>query len=343
MSWLTERGPTRDVIISSRVRLARNIKNTPFPVIMDRSIAAATMEKVYEKLKLGRSTLSEELKFMPMEGLSELDRQVLLEKHLVSLDLIKRPDHTGILLDSKEEICIMLNEEDHIRLQAILPGNQIRGAYDIIDKVDDLLEKNIEYAYDENLGYLTSCPTNVGTGMRASVMMHLPGLVHVGHMNLLLQTISKIGLTARGIYGEGSEAIGHIFQMSNQVTLGPTESDIITNLEVVVKQVIEKEKSARRAIYEKRGIELEDSIYRSLGILKYAKRIGLKEFMSLLSQVRLGVTLGIIKSIDIMEVDKIMVAGQPANVNIYARDTHGQAEDTDISRAEIIKDLLARL
>lgn len=340
MSWLSDSGPTRDVIISSRVRLARNIKGIPFPVIMDRETAQGTMDKVHEGIMAGHSTLSQELKFIPMYELDELQREVLLERHLVSSDLIKRPDYTGILVDKEEEICIMLNEEDHVRLQCILPGNQVKNAWNTVDKVDDVLEENIEYSYDGNLGYITSCPTNVGTGMRASVMMHLPGLVHVGHINLLLQTISKIGLTARGLYGEGSEALGHIFQMSNQVTLGPSEDDIVANLEIVVKQIADKEKSAREAIYKKSGIELEDNIYRSLGVLKYARKLNLEEFMALLSQVRLGVALGIIKDIDLVEVDRIMVAGQPANVRTYAIEHGSSVEDMDIMRAEMATRLI---
>ena len=340
MSWITDSGPTRDVIISSRVRLARNIAGIPFPVLMDREAAVAAMDRVYEGIMSEHSTLSEQLEFIPMRDLDELKREILVERHLVSSDLIKRSDYTGILIDRAEEICIMLNEEDHIRLQCILPGNQVKKAWDTIDKVDDLVEKSVEYSYDGNLGYITSCPTNVGTGMRASVMMHLPALVHVGHINLLLQTISKIGLTARGLYGEGSEALGHIFQMSNQVTLGPSEDDIVANLEIVVKQIADKEKSAREAIYKKSGIELEDNIYRSLGVLKYARKLNLEEFMALLSQVRLGVALGIIKDIDLVEVDRIMVAGQPANVRTYAIEHDSSVEDMDIMRAEMATRLI---
>ncbi len=340
MSWMTDLGPMRDVVISSRVRLARNIKGYPFPVIMDRETAREAMEKVHGGIVSGNSSLSKDLKFMPMYELDDLERNILVERHLVSPDLIQRADYTGILIDDREEICIMLNEEDHIRLQCILPGNQVAKAWDTIDKVDDVVEENVEYSYHESLGYITSCPTNVGTGMRASVMMHLPALVYGGHINGILQTISKIGLTARGLYGEGSEALGNIFQVSNQVTLGPSEEEIVDNLEIVIKQIADKEKLTRKAIYEANKIELEDNVYRSLGVLKYARRLTAKEFMALLSQVRLGVSMGIIEDITLTDIDKLMVAGQSANLKSYAKQHDKSEEDLDIIRAEIVDHLI---
>ena len=177
----------------------------------------------------------------------------------------------------------MINEEDHIRMQCILPGWQLQQAWKTVDKMDDFIEESIEYSYDEQLGYLTSCPTNVGTGMRASLMMHLPALVYAGGINPMLQTISKIGLTARGLYGEGSEAFGNIYQISNQVTLGPSEYKIINNIGIVAKQIMEKEKAARKAFADNNRLEFEDNIWRSFGILCYAKKIDIKEFMALIS------------------------------------------------------------
>lgn len=340
MSWITDSGPMRDVVMSSRVRLARNIAGLPFPIIMDKETARETMKKVYNGIMNSNSALVNRLKFIPMYELDPVERNILVEKHLVSSELIQRADYTGIIIDDKEEICIMLNEEDHIRFQCILAGNQIEEAWDIIDKVDDVMEENIEYSYHETLGYLTSCPTNVGTGMRASVMMHLPALVYGGHINGILQTISKIGLTARGLYGEGSEALGHIFQISNQVTLGPTEKEIVANLQIVVKQIAEKEKLTRKAVHEANGIEFEDNVYRSLGILKYAKKLNIKEFMALLSQVRLGVSMGIIEDISLTDIDRVMIIGQSANLHSYAEKHNKLGTDLDIVRAEVVERLI---
>lgn len=340
MSWITDSGPMRDVVISSRVRLARNISGLPFPVIMDRETALETMDKIYNGIMSSNSALVDQLKFIPMHELDPVERNILVEKHLVSSELVQRADYTGLIIDDNEEICIMLNEEDHIRLQCILAGYQLEEAWDTLDKVDDLVEGNIEYSYHETLGYITSCPTNLGTGMRASVMLHLPALVHGGHINAILQTISKIGLTARGLYGEGSEALGNIFQLSNQVTLGPTEEELISNLQIVVKQITDKEKLTREAIHKANGVEFEDNIYRSLGILKYAKKLSMKEFMALLSQVRLGVSMGIIEDIDLKDIDKIMILGQSANLHSYATEQNSLETDMDIIRAEVVGRLI---
>lgn len=314
MSWIDEKGPEKDVVLSSRIRIARNLEDSPFPSILDQDHANHVLNEVYKSVYHGNSVIGRDFRCYDLKDVNPVDRTVMIEKHLASSDLMKHPEISAIYLDTKDYVSIMVNEEDHVRLQCILPGLQLDKAWDYIDKVDDCLEENLRFAFDDELGYLTSCPTNVGTGLRASVMAHLPALTMTNNLNSILQTISKIGLTTRGIYGEGSEALGYIYQISNQVTLGLTEREIISNLTVVVRQIIDKEREARHAMLNANKIEFEDSISRSFGILAYAMKLDLKEFMSLISQVRMGVTLGLIKNPTLEEIDELIIQCQAGGI-----------------------------
>ncbi|HHY81205.1 MAG TPA: protein arginine kinase [Clostridiales bacterium] len=337
MSWINEKGPLRDVVISSRIRLARNLANYPFPPVMKPQHAAEIAENIRNSV-IGRRS-SQGLSFMFIRDVPIVERQILVEKHLASQDLMQNYEVSALIMDKDEKITIMINEEDHIRMQCILPGFQLNQSWDILNSVDDMLESQVEYAFHDELGYLTSCPTNVGTGMRSSVMMHLPALTLNQQMNAILQTISKIGLTARGIYGEGSEALGSIYQISNQITLGLSEEEIINNLTIACRQIIDKERMARKALWDANGIQFEDALWRAYGILLNARVLELKEFMALLSQVRLGVSLGLIPKLTLEDMDYLMTIGQPGGVTRKAgRMIDGN--EIDIARANVIREVM---
>lgn len=342
MSWINESGPYNGIVMSSRIRIARNIAGLPFPSIANQETSQKVVNMVKNSILESNSILSKDFDFIPLKNLSDVEKYVLVEKHLISPDLLERAEVAAALINHDEEISIMVNEEDHIRMQCIFPGFQLDKAWELLNKVDDIVEESIEYSFDENLGYLTSCPTNVGTGMRASVMMHLPGLVATNYINSVLHTISKVGLTARGLYGEGSEALGDVYQISNQVTLGPSEEEIISNINIAVRQIIENEKMARQALVQSNSLEFEDSIWRALGILTHARKLSLQEFMSMLSQVRLGVDMGIIKGIDVVMLNELMVKCQPAHLQAYIG-KEANAQELDVARADRVRKELSKV
>jgi protein arginine kinase len=335
--WMQGNGPHNDIILSSRIRLARNIAGIPFP-------SGLEVEKAKEVIAMVRSSLSKgetplDFKSLTMNELPLLERQVLVERHLISPVLSKNDASGAAIISSDGTASIMINEEDHIRIQAILPGLQIKRSWEMASDIDDILEQNLEYAYNENWGYLTSCPTNVGTGMRASVMVHLPALTITGNMNKILQAVAHIGLTIRGLYGEGTEFVGNIFQISNQITLGRAEEEIVENLTVVTKQIIDKEKEARKVLLESSRMQTEDKIWRSWGIMKNARVISSQECMKLLSNIRLGVGMGIIENIPIQLLNEIMIETQTASIQKFSG-KELSAGERDIIRAEMVRNKL---
>lgn len=337
MSWIEESGPFDDLVVSSRIRLARNIASFPFPILMDSNAAERIMAKVCETLASANSQMSVEFDNIRLRDLSQVKRKMLVERHVSSPELAKNPEFSMLIKDKKERICIMVNEEDHLRLQCLCSGLQLTEAWKLISNVDDLLEESIDYAYDEQIGYLTSCPTNVGTGLRASVMIHLVALRFNKQIDSMFQAISKVGLTARGLYGEGSEASGDLYQISNQISLGSSEEEIINNLSIVVNQLMEKERKAREALILADKAEMEDRIWRNIATIKYARKLGLKEFMDNISYLRLGVSLGIVRGIDSAAINFLMIEGQNGHVKSYAEKELTQP-DLDIARASIIRD-----
>lgn len=341
MSWIKDKGPLGDVVLSSRIRLARNLSDTPFPSIMDKDMMDAVIHRVHRSILGEESPIEDDYQFLMMEDLSSVDQQVLVEKHLASVDLMDKSHRAAILIDEDEKCSIMINEEDHIRLQCIFPGYQLKEALDYLSNIDDIMERELPYAFQQDLGYLTSCPTNVGTGMRASVMMHLPALTMTGHMTAIVQTLPKIGVTVRGLYGEGSEAIGDIYQVSNQVTLGISEDEIIKNLEVATGQIVDKERQARQALRDKGKIYFEDKIWRAYGTLQYAKTMSLKEFMSLLSMVRLGAQMGIISQVEAMRINELLVLGQPGHLRKYGNE-NSTIDDLDFVRTKVVLNWLEK-
>lgn len=328
-------GTDRDVVISSRVRLARNYQDIPFPPMMNPTWAQESIQRASNAVgACGTGFSLRRLRDMP-----ELERMRLMEHHLISPALVSRPETSAVLMHEDHTVSVMVNEEDHLRIQAILPGLALEECAQLANQVDDCIEQQSEYAFDPTLGYLTSCPTNTGTGLRGSVMMHLPALSIIGQMGAIVQAVGKIGLTVRGMYGEGSEAAGYLYQLSNQVTLGRSEEDILSSLRATALQVIEHEREARRRLLEHSRIELEDRLMRSYGIFMNARRMDSKEFMKLWSDVRLGVDLGIIKHVGAGRLNTLLEDVQPASL-VARSGRELNPQERDILRSEIIKETL---
>jgi len=331
--WVSGEGPESEVVLSSRIRLARNLDNFPYPNRASKEEKKKITSKVVEA-----ADQQDEIKlyYINLAELPELERELLVEKHLISPIHAQEGVEKGVFLDDNERTSIMVNEEDHIRIQVLSPGFQLDQTWEMADKLDDLLESKLNYAFSEKWGYLSSCPTNVGTGLRASVMVHLPALNLTNNIGKMLGAVSKLGLAVRGIYGEGSEAAGNIYQISNQITLGHSETDIIENLKSVTTQIIEQEKKARDRLLQEKEIELRDTISRSYGTLKYAYRISSDEALKLLSNVKLGIDMGILKDVDKRVLSELMVLIRPAHVQkINGKELNSL--ERDIKRAELIQ------
>lgn len=338
--WRRGPGPDSDVVITSRIRLARNLKSQPFPLLATSSQAGEVLEEL--KAVAGSKALASFGHFdtLVLSELNELEKRVLVEKHLISPTLANESRAGAVVLSENESISIMINEEDHLRIQCIYPGFQIQEGWKMANAIDDCFEEAVEYAYDEKIGYLTTCPTNVGTGLRASVMMHLPALVITQQINRILSAVTQVGLAVRGLYGEGSEALGNIFQVSNQITLGQSEDEIINNLYSVVKQIIEHERAARQKLMSESARRLEDRIRRSYGILSHAVIMDSKEAAQRLSDVRLGVDLGILPNVSPHVPNELMIMTQPGFLQ-YKYKEKLSAEDRDVKRAELIREHLS--
>ncbi len=335
-SWLEGEGKEKDIVLSSRIRLARNIEDIKFPHLMTMTDAKEVI-KIVEDAIINNETTDIGFELFEVEKLSPLERNIFVEKHIISPSLLEKPTLSAFLLRKDEKATIMVNEEDHIRIQVLLPGFDLEEGWEISNTIDDLLESHTKYAFDENFGYLTCCPTNVGTGLRASVMLHLPGLVLTGYINQVLQAVSQIGLTVRGLYGEGSSALGNLFQISNQTTLGESEEDIIQKLRSIVLQIVTKERHAMLGLLNNKKIEIEDKVYRSLGILQNSRIISTKESMELLSNVRMGINMSLIKNIDLNTVNNLMIETQPANIQNKSEHELTVAE-RDVKRSELIRE-----
>lgn len=337
-NWLETKSENSNVVISSRIRLARNLKDIPFPNKLSENDAKDIVKKV-EDAFYSVPYMEEQYKTIYLWQSDDTSNTGCLEKHLISKKLINNKNKAAFILGNDETVSIMLNEEDHIRLQSITGGLKLKEAYDYINKSDDLLEEKLDYAFDEKLGYLTSCPTNLGTGLRASVMIHLPALTMNKEIAGLLNGLTQVGMTIRGLFGEGSQGEGNIYQISNQVTLGLSEEEILTNLTGVINQIINQERLTRDRILSKKKYELEDKIFRSAGILKSAIMLTSKEALNLLSNVRLGVEMGIIKDVDKTVLNKLLVEIQPATIQKSFKEMLTDKQ-RDLKRAELVKESL---
>ncbi|MFB1051347.1 protein arginine kinase [Paraliobacillus sp. JSM ZJ581] len=337
--WMKEEGPDNDIVLSTRIRLARNFEQFTFPIIAREEELTPVVKIIQAHCHHQSFADYQNLEYISMEELKPIQKRVLVEKHLISPNLAEKSKNSGVLISDNEQVSVMINEEDHIRMQLYFPGLQLEKALESAFAFDDWLEEKVDYAYDEHRGYLTSCPTNVGTGMRASVMMHLPALTLTQKLSKMLPAINQLGLVVRGIYGEGSEAVGNIFQISNQVTLGRSEADIIDNLLSVVKKLIEQEQFARQLLVEKSELRLENRIFRSYGTLKYSRIIESTEAATCLSDLRLGIDVGYINHLSKSILNELMILTQPGFLQHYAKEALS-ANQRDIRRASIIRERL---
>src|SRR5471032_3284348 len=332
--WLRGEGPHHQIVISSRVRLARNLKQRAFPGWAKKAERTAILELIkprVEELPEMQDSFSELL-----QDLSALEKQVLVERHLISREHAAKSVGSAVIMNRRQTLSIMVNEEDHLRMQSIRSGLQLKSAFKLVDKVDSTLEAKLDFAYDTHLGYLTACPTNVGTGMRASAMLHLPGLVLSEMINQVIQAVNKIGLAVRGLYGEGTEAMGNLFQISNQTTLGEKEDEILTRLNKVIEQILQHEQNARAGLLDKKPVLLLDNIGRAYGILRHAHSMASKEALNLLSCLKLGTDLGFFPEEGRLLVDQLFMETQPAHLQKSSQQKL-QAEERDTLRAEIIR------
>ena len=333
-------GPHDWIVLTSRVRLARNIRGYPFPGWAKKPDRARSLERLrpaVAALPQMEGGFAE-----TMEALTALDKQILIERHLISREHAARSSGSGLVLSRDLTLGVMINEEDHLRMQALRPGLQLRAVYQAIDDLDSALENRLEYAFARDLGYLTACPTNLGTGIRVSAMLHLPGLVLAEQVNQVITAVNKLGLAVRGLYGEGTEALGNIFQVSNQMTLGETELDIVERLGKVVSQLIEHEENARAMLLEKKPKMLFNHVGRAYGILANAHSISSKETMNLLSLARLGIDLGCFPGVTRALVDELFIVTQPAHLQKQFTEKLN-ADERDRLRADMVRGRLAKV
>lgn len=336
--WYNEYGKDGDVVLSTRVRLARNIKDIPFPPYAKEKQQQEVIDKCKDALLSRENKAFEamELKFIDLADMKPYEKQAIAECHLISPQMINEDRKRALILSGDSRISIMLNEEDHMRIQCMEAGFELDKCFDTANDLDDYIEESVDYAFDNDFGYLTCCPTNVGTGLRASVMVHLPGYVLTGKFNELANSLIQLGLTVRGIYGEGSEGLGNIFQISNQVTLGVLEEDIIERLKQIVSEVVSNERELRQLLHKNDKYRIEDKVMRSYGTLRSAVVMTSKEAMKRLSDVRLGVALGIIKDVKYETLNEITYLSLPANIVKNYNTTNEFSRD--LKRAEIIKE-----
>jgi len=330
-------GPHDRIVMSSRVRLARNLKDATFPGWAKKPERVRVFDLIrpaVESLPEMKGAFSE-----AMDNLSALDKQILVERHLISREHAAKSSGSGLVLNRDETFCVMINEEDHLRMQALRPGLQLRQAWGAIDHLDSELEEKLNYAFNNDLGYMTACPTNLGTGIRVSAMLHLPGLVLAEQINPIIQSVNKLGLAVRGLYGEGTEALGNIFQVSNQMTLGENEITIVERLDKVLSQIIEHEENARQTLLEKKPKVVYNHIGRAYGVLANAHSISSKETMNLLSLMRLGVDMGLFPGTERALVDELFILTQPAHLQKQLSDKLS-AEERDLIRADMLRERL---
>jgi protein arginine kinase len=336
--WLGGEGPHADLVLSTRIRLARNLQSVPF-----------THRAREEQLKGVLVSVSDAARtsgafsggvFVKMNELNPVERQILVERRLVSHELGDGARPRGIVISPEERLSLMINEEDHLRLQAMTPGFQLAEAWSRADAADDELDQALDFAFSEEIGYLTSCPTNAGTGLRASVLIHLPALVLLDEIQKVLKSIMQVGLNVRGLYGEHSEVMGNLFQISNQTTLGRSEHDSIESLERVTRQIIETEERARERMMRDARVQIEDKVWRAYGTLRYCRSIHAREVINLCSAVRLGVALGLAGMCPLRVLNELLVVTQPAHLQRRFGPDLTPAE-RNVYRAELVRERLA--
>ena len=332
-SWYTTHAPEDDIAVSTRIRLARNLSGLPFPARMTPEQRRELNLKVKNAVLQSNTPFAKSLKCIDMADVPQTEIAAMVERHIISPEFAEENADRAIIISADESISIMIGEEDHVRIQVILGGLQLEKAYDTAEQLDSLLYNELHFAFDRSLGFLTECPTNLGTGLRASVMLHLPVTESNGEISSIAETVGKIGFTVRGMYGEGTKASASMYQVSNQITLGISEKNAIDNLKIITAQLIDKERKARNGLNK---IKLEDMCFRALGTLQNSRILSSKEMMDLLSRIKLGISMGIIKT-DVLPI-KLFIEGQP---NMLMK-KYGQLEpeERDIYRAAFIRDAL---
>ncbi len=334
-NWYLQNGKDSDVVLSSRVRLSRNMQNYPFTV----KCSKEDLNKILDEVKEIVPSLGYGLKFINLNDIDDITKIALVEEHIISPDYAMKKNVNGaIVINEEENICIMINDEDHIKLQVFSSGQELENLMNLAVEIDEKLGNLVKYSYSKKFGFLTVSPINVGTAMKASVMVHLPALTLTGNINKVLQIVNNFGMNIRGVYGEGTQSQGNVYQISNKQTLGLTEKEIIKNLEIITEKVIEQERLARKYL-AKDKMELEDRVLRAYGLLKYSAKLSAEECRKLLSDVKLGTDLGIIKELDDAKVSKLNLYTKPGNLQKYL----GKALDgyeRDIKRTEVIKQII---
>ena len=334
MNWYLQNGKNSDVAISTRIRLARNLNGFKFNLKQKEEI-----ENLEKKVQENLYNIGYGLKFFKLKDMDDITKMSLVEKNLISPDFVLKRNETGsILINDEENICIMIGEEDHLRIQIFSSGLDLENTLNLAIELDQKIEQTLGYCISKKYGYLTACPSNIGTGLRASVMVHLPALSKTKNTRKILEVINSFGMDIRGIYGENSESTGDMYQISNKQTLGINEKEIIKNLQVIVEKIIEQERQARKLL-AKDQLEIEDIIYRSYGILTNARKISSEEMRELLTDIKLGTDLGILKELTDLKVKKLYLYSKPANLQKYFGEQY-EAIERDFKRAEMIRGVL---
>jgi protein arginine kinase len=337
--WLRGSGPQSDIVMSSRIRLARNLAE--FPFISRASIADRAQLEQTLRERILQVDWERKLHYVDVSTLEGVDRQFLVERQLISREHAESDGARGVAIDSGEQVSLMINEEDHLRIQVMHSGFDLDGAWRQINRIDDQIEERVTYAFHSKLGYLTACPTNVGTGMRVSVMLHLPALVMTRQIDKVFRSLQKIHLAVRGLYGEGSQAMGDFYQISNQITLGRSEEVLVKHVGDVVPVIVDYERQAREALVRESRDNLHDRVSRAYGTLRSAQTISSEETMHLLSSVRMGVNLGLIKDLEIPDVNRMFIHTQPAHLQKLSGSELDTA-DRNIERARYLRRYLGR-
>ncbi len=334
-SWYAVSAPEDDIVVSTRIRIARNLSGIPFPVRMTGEQRLMLNQRVKKAITESNTPFAKSLKYIDMRDVPQTEIMAMVERHVISPEFANGDAERAIILSDDESISIMIGEEDHIRIQVILGGLQLEEAYNIAERLDTLLYDSLHFAFDRNLGFLTECPTNLGTGLRASVMLHLPVTESSGEIAQIADSVGKIGFTVRGMYGEGSKPAASMYQVSNQITLGISEKNALDNLKIITQQLIEKERGVRENLNR---VKLEDTCFRALGILQNCRVLSSEEMMNLLSRIKLGISMGILKT-NVLPV-KLLIEGQP----YMLMKKYGQLEpdERDIYRANRIREAVAQ-
>lgn len=338
-SWINGKGPMGEIVISSRLRLARNLAKYPFPIALNQDSGNKLITNIKESVFEEVEKLKTNYTFIDMAETSDLEKQIMLEKHLASAEFIKPGIPRAMFVNKEETMSIMINEEDHLRIQCLLSGLRLNEGWVMANEMDDFLDEKIAYAFDEKIGYLTSCTTNVGTGLRASVMLHLPGLTMTGDIEGIYKAANQMGLAIRGMYGEGSEALGDMYQISNQITLGRTEEEIINTLNEVTIQIVGREEMTRRQLVQHNPYEIEDKIHRAYGVLTNARVLSSREALEKMSFVRMGIALGLITDVNWNQMNKLLLDIQPGFLQRFFN-KELDPFTRDVKRAEFIRNKL---